>query len=517
LRLKDELRRQYDQEIEIPLVIGGQAITTGKTGKITCPHDRGHVLAVYHRAGKKEAKLAIEAAMASRQRWVDLDWSQRAAVFLKMADLISTKYRYVLNAATMLGQSKTAFQAEIESACEMADFLRFNVKQAEDIHTIQPISTRRVWNRLAYRPLEGFVFAVTPFNFTAIAGNLATAPAVMGNTVVWKPSSRSLLSNYYLMQLFMEAGLPEGVINFIPGSGSDIGSTVLADQRLAGLNFTGSTGTFQSLWLEIARNITHYRNYPRIVGETGGKGYVFMHASGGVAETAAAIVRAGFEYQGQKCSACSRVYVPQSQWQDLKTALLSMISQIKVGSVMDFSNFMNAVIDERAFENIMGYIRQAASSESTEIIAGGNGDKSSGYYIDPTLVVTSDPKFVTMQEEIFGPVVTVYVYDDHAYADTLDLCDQTSPYGLTGSIFARDRAAIRLAEKKLSHTAGNFYINDKPSGAVVGQQPFGGSRASGTNDKAGSHLNLIRWTSPRTIKENFSPPRDFRYAFMDEP
>lgn len=515
-RLKAELERQYNGEIEIPLIIGGQDIRTGNTGEVVCSHEHGHVLAVYHKAGEREAGLAIEAAMESRKTWISLDWSQRAAIFLKMADLISTKYRYILNAATMLGQSKTAYQAEIEAACEMADFLRFNVRQAEEIYANQPMSAPGVWNRLEYRPLEGFVFAVTPFNFTAIAGNSAIAPAVMGNTVVWKPSSRSLLSNYYLMGLFKEAGLPEGVINFIPGSGSVIGNTVLADHRLGGLNFTGSTSTFQSMWLRISQHIRHYRSYPRIVGETGGKGYVFMHASAEVAETATAIVRSGYEYQGQKCSACTRVYAPRSRWQELETTLLSMLKKIKVGDVKDFTNFMNAVIDERAFNKIMSYIAKANDSTSTKIIAGGRGDKSRGYYIDPTLIVTKDPGFITMEEEIFGPVVTVYIYDDLAYESTLELCDQTSPYGLTGSIFAKDRGAMAIAEKKLSDTAGNFYINDKPSGAVVGQQPFGGSRASGTNDKAGSHLNLVRWTTPRTIKENFSPPTDFRYAFMDE-
>jgi 1-pyrroline-5-carboxylate dehydrogenase len=369
---------------------------------------------------------------------------------------------------------------------------------------------------MEYRPLEGFVFAVSPFNFTAIAGNLATAPALMGNTVVWKPSSQSVLSNYYLMQLFEEAGLPSGVINFIPGSGREIGKTVLGDERLAGLHFTGSTQTFQHMWQQIAGNIGQYKNYPRIVGETGGKGYVFMHASAGVEQTAAAIVRAGFEYQGQKCSAASRVYVPRSAWGALKDTLLDMVGKIRVGHVMNFTNFVNAVIDEQAYEKIMGYIHKVNTSKEANIITGGNGDKTEGYYIKPTIVETSDPEFITMQEEIFGPVVTVYVYADEDYESALELCDRTSPYGLTGAVFARDRGAVSLAEKVLTNSAGNFYINDKPSGAVVGQQPFGGSRASGTNDKAGSYLNLTRWMTTRSIKENFSPPSDFRYAFMDE-
>ena len=514
--MKAELKRQYDRRVDIPLIIGGKEIRTGDTRTVVCPHEHGHILADYHLAGPKEAAMAIESALSARQFWSDLKWPDRAAIFLKMADLITTKYRYVLNAATMLGQSKNVHQAEIESACEMADFLRFNVKQADSIYRDQPLSAPGIWNRMEYRPLEGFVFAVSPFNFTAIAGNLATAPALMGNTVVWKPSSHSVLSNYYLMQLFEEAGLPSGVINFIPGSGREIGKTVLGDERLAGLHFTGSTQTFQQMWQQIAGNIGQYKNYPRIVGETGGKGYVFMHASAGVEQTAAAIVRAGFEYQGQKCSAASRVYVPRSAWGALKDTLLDMVGKIRVGHVMNFTNFVNAVIDEQAYEKIMGYIHKVNTSKEANIITGGNGDKTEGYYIKPTIVETSDPEFITMQEEIFGPVVTVYVYADEDYESTLELCDRTSPYGLTGAVFARDRGAVSLAEKVLTNSAGNFYINDKPSGAVVGQQPFGGSRASGTNDKAGSYLNLTRWMTTRSIKENFSPPSDFRYAFMDE-
>ena len=515
-RMKAELKRQYAQKIEIPLIVGGKRVKTGNIGRVVCPHDHGHVLAEYHLAGPDEAAMAIESALEAKRLWNGFEWTQRAAVFLKMADLLTTKYRFVMNAATMLGQSKTVHQAEIEAVCEMADFLRFNVKHAERIYIDQPLSERGIWNRLEYRPLEGFVFAVSPFNFTAIAGNLATAPALMGNAVVWKPSSLSVLSNYYLMQILEDAGLPGGVINFIPGSGVDIGKTVLADNRLAGLHFTGATTTFQHMWRTIAGNIGQYRNYPRIVGETGGKGFLVMHASAGIAETAAAIVRAGFEYQGQKCSACSRVYVPRSAWPALKDALMTMIKEIRMGDVIDFSNFVNAVIDERAYDNIMGYISTVRSSGEARIVAGGIGEKSEGYYIRPTIVETSDPEFVTMREEIFGPVVTVYVYDDDAYADTLELCDRTSPYGLTGSVFAKDREAVALAEKVLTHSAGNFYINDKPSGAVVGQQPFGGSRASGTNDKAGSYLNLIRWMTTRSIKENFSPPSDFRYTFMNK-
>jgi len=513
--LKAELERQYHQEIEIPLIIGGREVRTGKTQKALCPHDHQHVLARYHEAGEAEVHQAIAAAMAAKKDWEATPWQDRAAIFHKMASLISGKYRYILNAATMLNQSKSAYQAEIDATCETADFLRFNAKFMEELYQHQPISDPHVWNRVDYRPLEGFVFAVTPFNFTAIGANLATAPAIMGNTVVWKPASTSVLSNYYLMQLFKEAGLPDGVINFIPGRGSMIGKIALDDPNFAGLHFTGSTNVFNNMWKTIADNLGRYKSYPRLVGETGGKDYIFMHASADAEETSAAIVRAGFEYQGQKCSACSRVYIPASRWAEVKGLTLGMLAEVKMGDVRDFRNFFNAVIDEAAFDSTMKYIELARASKDAEIIAGGKGDKNKGYFIEPTLVLTTDPKFVTMEEEIFAPVVTLYVYDDAQLEETLKVLDETSPYALTGAIFARDRYVINQLTKALANTAGNFYINDKCTGAVVGHQPFGGARASGTNDKAGSLLNLIRWTSPRTIKESFTPPRDIKFPFLE--
>ena len=513
--LKAELARQYALELEIPLIIGGQEVRTGRVDRAVCPHDHQHVLATFHEAGEAEVRLAIDAALAAKKAWEATPWEDRAAIFHKMASLISTKYRYILNAATMLGQSKSAFQAEIDSTCETADFFRYNAKFMEDIYRQQPISDPHVWNRVHYRALEGFVFAVTPFNFTAIGANLATAPAIMGNTVVWKPASTAVLSNYYLMQLFKEAGLPDGVINFIPGPGPLIGKIVLEDPNFAGLHFTGSTGVFNSMWKTISGNLERYRSYPRIVGETGGKDFVFMHASGDVNETAAAIVRAGFEYQGQKCSACSRVYVPTSRWPALEARLKELLGQIRMGDVRDFRNFFNAVIDEKAFDNTMGYLERVKTSPEAEILWGGHGDKSVGYFIEPTLIRTTNPKFVTMQEEIFAPVVTLFVYEDDRLKETLKLLDGTSPYALTGAIFARDRYVINQLTAALANAAGNFYINDKPTGAVVGHQPFGGARASGTNDKAGSFLNLIRWSSPRTIKESFTPPRDLKFPFLE--
>ncbi len=513
--LKAELARQYALELEIPLIIGGQEIRTGRVDRAVCPHDHQHVLATFHEAGEAEVRLAIDAALAAKKAWEATPWEDRAAIFHKMASLISTKYRYILNAATMLGQSKSAFQAEIDSTCETADFFRYNAKFMEDIYRQQPISDPHVWNRVHYRALEGFVFAVTPFNFTAIGANLATAPVIMGNTVVWKPASTAVLSNYYLMQLFKEAGLPDGVINFIPGPGPLIGKVVLEDPSFAGLHFTGSTGVFNSMWKTISGNLERYRSYPRIVGETGGKDFVFMHASGDVNETAAAIVRAGFEYQGQKCSACSRVYVPASRWPALEARLKELLGQIRMGDVRDFRNFFNAVIDEKAFDNTMRYLELVKASPEAEVLWGGHGDKSVGYFIEPTLIRTTNPKFVTMQEEIFAPVVTLYVYEDDRLEETLKLLDETSPYALTGAIFARDRYVINQLTAALANAAGNFYINDKPTGAVVGHQPFGGARASGTNDKAGSFLNLIRWTSPRTIKESFTPPTDISFPFLE--
>ncbi len=514
--LKAELERQFHQEIEIPLIIGGREVRTGKLQKAICPHDHQHVLARYHEAGEAEVRLAIDAALAAKRDWEATPWEDRAAIFHKMASLISSKYRYILNAATMLNQSKSAYQAEIDSTCETADFFRFNAKFMEDIYRHQPISDPHVWNRVHYRALEGFVFAVTPFNFTAIGANLATAPAIMGNTVVWKPASTSLLSNYYLMQLFKEAGLPDGVINFIPGRGSMISRIVLEDPSFAGLHFTGSTGVFNSMWKTIADNLSRYRSYPRLVGETGGKDFIFMHESGDAAEVAAAIVRAGFEYQGQKCSACSRVYLPASRWADVKSRVLALLTEVKMGDVRDFRNFFNAVIDETAFDSTMKYIELARSAQDAQIIAGGHGDKSVGYFIEPTVILTTDPKFVTMEEEIFAPVVTIYVYDEGQLDETLKILDETSPYALTGAIFAKDRYIINHLTDVLANAAGNFYINDKPTGAVVGHQPFGGARASGTNDKAGSFLNLIRWTSPRTIKEGFTPPTDIKFPFLEE-
>lgn len=514
--LKAELNRQYNQQIEIPLIIGGKEIKTGKTRKAVCPHDHGHVLAVCHEAGENEVKMAIEAALSAKKQWENLPWEDRAAIFHRAASLISTKYRYILNAATMLGQSKSCHQAEIDSTCETADFFRFNVKFMEQIYRNQPISDNHIWNRVHYRALEGFVYAVTPFNFTAIGANLPTAPAIMGNTIVWKPASTSLLSNYYLMQLYKEAGLPDGVINFVPGSGSMISKIVLNDNEMAGIHFTGSTAVFNSMWKTVGENLEKYRIYPRLVGETGGKDFIFMHNSAEIDEVASAIVRAGFEYQGQKCSACSRVYAPRSRWKELREKLVSMVSTIKVGDVRDFRNYMNAVIDEASFDNTMRYIEIAKKSPDAEIVIGGTGDKSKGYFIQPTIIEAKTPRFVTMEEEIFAPVVTVFVYDDNSLEDALKLVDTTSPYALTGAIFAKDRYMINKLGDALPNAAGNFYINNKPTGAMVGHQPFGGARASGTNDKAGSFLNLIRWTSPRTIKECFTPPAVYEYPFLGE-
>lgn len=515
-RLKAELDRQYAQTLEIPLIIGGQEIRTGKTATAVCPHEHGHVLATYHLAGPAEIQAAIDTALAARRAWGELPWTERAAVFLRMADLITHKYRYILNAATMLGQSKNAYQAEIDAACELADFLRFNVKFMERIYQDQPISAPTIWNRLEYRPLEGFVFAITPFNFTAIAGNLSAAPAMMGNTVVWKPSDAAILSGYYLMQLFKEAGLPDGVINFIPADGPEAARIALANEHLAGIHFTGSTTVFNALWQGVAANVGRYRTYPRIVGETGGKDYLFVHPTADVPAAAAAVVRGAFEYQGQKCSALSRLYVARSRWDELRERVLAMVGEIRMGDTRDFRNFVNAVIHERAFDKTMAYLNRAKESPEVTVLAGGKGDKSVGYFIEPTILLTTNPQYETMTTELFAPVLTVYVYDDEQLAETLELVGQTSPYALTGAIFAQDRMAVSQLTAALSDTAGNFYINDKPTGAVVGQQPFGGARASGTNDKAGSYLNLIRWTSPRTIKETFVPPTDFRYPFMAE-
>ena len=516
-RLKAELDRQYHQVLDIPLVIGGQEVRTGRLRDVVCPHEHGHLLARCHEAGEAEIRMAIDAALAAKHAWKYTPWEERAAIFNRMASLISTRYRYILNAATMLNQSKSAHQAEIDATCETADFFRYNAKFMEQIYRNQPLSNHHTWNRVVYRALEGFVLAISPFNFTAIAANLATAPAIMGNTVVWKPASSSILSNYYLMQLYKEAGLPDGVINFLPSRGSQLGRIALDHPSFAGLHFTGSTAVFNSMWQTVAENLPKYKIYPRLVGETGGKDYIFVHPSADLVEAATAILRGSFEYQGQKCSACSRVYAPASSWPELRRLLLEMMGRIRMGDPRDFRNFMNAVIDEASFDNAMRYLELARNSAEAEIIFGGHGDKSVGYFIEPTIILTSDPKFVTMQEEIFAPVLTIYVYPDEALDETLRILDDTSPYALTGAIFARDRTVINQLTEVLANTAGNFYINDKCTGAMVGHQPFGGARASGTNDKAGSFLNLIRWTSPRTIKESFAPDRAFQYPFMAEP
>ena len=498
--LKSALAQLSSEEWDIPLVIGGKEIRTGNTGKVVMPHDHHHVLATYHKAGEKEVQMAIDAAMKAHKEWSALPWVERASVMLRIAELIATKYRYLMNASVMLGQSKSPFQAEIDAPCELIDFLRFSTFYASQVYADQPYSEQGILNRMEYRALEGFVFSLTPFNFTSIASNLNMAPAMMGNVAVWKPSTTAIHSNYLLMKIFQEAGVPDGVVNFIPGQGSVIGKVITASPDLAGFHFTGSTKTFNTLWSQIGNNLSNYKSYPKIVGETGGKNFIFVHPSAPAQEVAVAIVRGAFEYQGQKCSAGSRAYIPASLWPSIKEKVGDMLSEIKMGDVQDFSNFINAVIDEASFDNIMNYINYAKEATDAEIVFGGEGDKSVGYFVKPTVIKTTNPKFKTMVEEIFGPVITIYVYDDNKYEETLELCDQTSPYGLTGSIFARDRYAIETAFNKLQYAAGNFYINDKPTGAVIAQQPFGGSRASGTNDKAGGPLNLIRWTNPRCIK-----------------
>lgn len=510
------LDKMSGEQIEIPLIIGGKEVRTGNTATCVMPHNHQHVLATFHKAGPAEVEIAVQASQDAWKTWSVMPWWERAAIFKKAAALLAGPWRATLNAATMLNQSKNVFQAEIDSACELIDFWNFNTKYMEKIYEQQPYSPGGQWNRLEQRPLEGFVFAVTPFNFTSIAGNLPTAPAMMGNTVLWKPASSAVFSAYYLMRLLEDAGLPPGVINFIPGSGRNVGPNVLVSPKLAGIHFTGSTAVFQSMWKVVGENIASYNTYPRIVGETGGKDFIFAHKSTNIDELNTAIVRGAFEYQGQKCSAASRAYIPKSIWQKLKTKLVNTINSIKTGDVRDFTNFFNAVIDKSAFTNITAYIDYALESKDAEILIGGSYDDKVGYFIDPTIIVTTDPHFKTMEEEIFGPVITLYIYDDEKFEETLDICDKTSPYALTGAIFAKDRDAIAIASKKLLHAAGNFYINDKPTGAVVGQQPFGGGRASGTNDKAGSMINLLRWVSPRTTKELLVPPKDYRYPFMEE-
>ncbi|MBC8525267.1 MAG: L-glutamate gamma-semialdehyde dehydrogenase [Candidatus Cloacimonetes bacterium] len=512
--LKKELARLKSQEVEIPLIIGGKEIRTNDLGECRCPHNHHHILAKYHKVGEKEVTLAVESALKVRKEWARMPWEARISIFLRAAELLSTKYRMTLNASTMLGQSKNPFQAEIDSACELIDFFRFNSYYAQQIYEQQPESAKGIWNRVEHRPLEGFVFAVTPFNFTSIAGNLPTAPALMGNVVLWKPASSAVYPAYFLMKLFKEAGLPDGVINLVLGSGAKIGKPILTNPNLAGIHFTGSTSTFQSMWRTVGENIQNYHTYPRIVGETGGKDFIFVHSSADIDSLNTAIVRGAFEYQGQKCSAASRAYIPESIWEKLRAKLISTTKELKMGDVEDFSNFVNAVIDRNAYNDIISYIEFANQAKDAKIICGGNYSDKKGYFIEPTIILTTNPKFKTIQEEIFGPVFTIYIYPDEKYEETLHLCDETSPYALTGAIFAIDREAIVKATEILTNSAGNFYINDKPTGAVVGQQPFGGSRASGTNDKAGSMVNLLRWVSPRTIKETFCPPVDYKYPFM---
>jgi len=514
--LKAKLNEMLSQEIEIPLIIGGKEVRTGKTAKAVCPHDHRHVLATYHMAGQAEVDMAIKAADEAWKDWSETPWEDRAACMLKAAELLAGPWRDTLNAACMLNQSKNAYQAEIDAACELIDFYRFNPYYMQFIYGQQPGSSPGVWNYVEYRALEGFVFAVTPFNFASIAGNLPTAPALMGNTVLWKPASSAVFTAYNIMKLLKAAGFPDGVINFIPGSGGQVGNPVMSSSSLTGVHFTGSTGVFNNMWAQIAANLNHAKTYPRIVGETGGKDFIFAHPSANEEALAVAMVRGAFEYQGQKCSAASRAYIPRSLWPKVRDLVVDMVGQIKMGSPMDFRNFMNAVIDKGAFADHKGYIEYAKASPEAEILCGGKFDDSVGYYIEPTVVVTTNPRFKLMQEEIFGPVLTVYVYEDKDLDDTLRLCDTTSIYALTGAVFAEDRYAAMKVAKALRHAAGNFYINDKPTGAVVGQQPFGGARASGTNDKAGSYLNLIRWTSQRTVKEAFVSPKDFRYPFMGE-
>lgn len=514
--LKKELARQEKLCLEIPLIIGGKEVFTGKKGKCVMPHDHAHVLCEYQIAGEKELALAVEAALEAKQAWEEMPWVQRASIFKKAADLLAGPYRQILNAATMLCQSKTAFQAEIDAVCELCDFFRFNAYFAQEIFKQQPISVPGILNRMEYRALDGFVCAVTPFNFTSIGGNLPTAPAMVGNTVVWKPASSAVLSNYYVMKVLMEAGLPAGVINFVPSRGSEVSKVVLSHKKLGGFHFTGSTEVFRSVWAQVGKDIANYDAYPRLVGETGGKDFVFAHPTAQVEPLVAALVRGAFEFQGQKCSAASRAFIPASLWGAVKPRLVAETKKLKMGDVRKFTSFMGAVIDKAAFETIKGYIDFARDSAQANILAGGDCDDSKGYFIEPTVIEASTPHFKTMVEEIFGPVLSVYVYDDAKLDETLAVCDAASPYALTGAVFATDRAAIEHMERALRHSAGNFYINDKPTGAVVGQQPFGGGRASGTNDKAGSALNLNRWLSPRSVKENLAPSSAISYSFMDE-
>ena len=515
IEVKRELERQSSTVLDIPLFIGGKEIHTSTKGTCRMPHDHNHVLAEYSLAGEKELRAAVDAAMAARLQWITYPSEHKASIFLKAADLLSGPYRQRVNAATMLGQSKTVHQAEIDSACELADFLRFNVYYAQEIYKNQPISSPSQWNRMEYRPLSGFILAISPFNFTAIGGNLAAAPAIMGNTVLWRPASTAVLSNYMVLQVFREAGLPDGVINFIPCRSQDVGEYILKDRRMAGFHFTGSTEVFSNTWKLMGENIGIYENFPRLVGETGGKDYIFAHNTARVQPLVTAMIRGAFEYQGQKCSAASRAYIPESLWPCVKERLLEEVSSIKTGDVRDFRNFMGAVIDEISYRSIVEYIDFARSSRDAEVICG-DYDGSKGWFVYPTIIHAKKPDFKTMREEIFGPVLTVYVYPDDQFDATMESCRDVTPYALSGAIFAQSRKALIRMERELYDTAGNFYINDKPTGAVVGQQPFGGSRASGTNDKSGSVLNLLRWTSPRVIKECFLPPESPSYPFMEE-
>ncbi|MCR4373376.1 MAG: L-glutamate gamma-semialdehyde dehydrogenase [Acidobacteria bacterium] len=510
--LKARLASMTTERVEIPLIIGGKEIRTGKTAQSVMPFQHGHVLAEYHMASPEHVQQAIAAALTARREWANWPWEDRAAVILKAAELLATTWKSTLNAATMLGQAKTAYQSEIDAACELIDFWRFNAQYAQEIFSDQPANGAGVWNQLEYRALEGFVYAVSPFNFTAIGGNLSSAPALMGNTVVWKPASSAMLSAYYIMKIFEAAGMPPGVINFVPGSAGPITNAVLASPDLAGIHFTGSTEVFQSMWKTVGENISRYKTYPRLVGETGGKDFIIAHPSADPAAVAVAIVRGGFEYSGQKCSAASRVYVPQSLWGEVRDRTIAMMRELKMGDPRDFRNFLSAVIDRKAFDRISSYLDEG--KKTATILQGGGCDASEGFYVEPTLVETKDPAYRLMCEEIFGPVVTAYAYPDAKWLETLDVLDKTSPYALTGAVFATERTAVREATSALRNAAGNFYINDKPTGAVVGQQPFGGARASGTNDKAGSKSNLTRWVSTRTIKETFVPPTDYKYPFM---
>jgi len=514
--IKNKLEEMYRTDMEVPLFIGGKEVRTGTMGDLRPPHDHRHLLGRYHIGGRQEVEKAVQAARHAWPSWHSLPWHARAAIFLKAAEILTGKYRALFNAATMLGQSKTVHQSEIDSICETADFWRFNPFFMMNIMQPQPGSPAGAWNMIEHRPLEGFVFAVSPFNFTAIAANLVSAPAMMGNTVVWKPASTAIYSAHLLVRIYREAGLPDGVINMVPGSGSEISDEALKYPDLAGIHFTGSTEVFSQIWKKVSERLTAYHGYPRLVGETGGKDFVFAHASAEVESLAAALIRGAFEYQGQKCSAASRAYIPESLWPKLSRLLTEQMREIKVGDVRDFSNFLGAVIDRKAFDRIKGFLDFAKSCPETEILSGGECDDREGYFIRPTLVLTANPHNRMMEEEIFGPVLTVFVYPDAEFRETLEICNRTSPYALTGSIFARDRLAIQEACVLLRYAAGNFYINDKPTGAAVGQQPFGGSRASGTNDKSGFTYNLLRWTSPRTIKETFCPPADYRYPFMNE-